>query len=285
MIQGVTALVTGGSGGIGKEIARVLLARGANVLLSGRDAAALARVEQELLGSARRETLQIAAADLSVSGEREALAAVARSWRGGIDILVNNAGVSGFAMLDATALPDIERTFETNLIAPIDLCRRLLPHLRTRASAHIVNIGSVFGAIGYPGFSVYSASKFALRGFSEALRRELEGTSVRVHYFAPRATRTAFNAASVERMNHELGVAMDSPAAVATSICALLEAGRAEATLGWPEKLFVKINAVLPGLVDRALRKQVPAVRKHAGARRDARSDHQSIPSEPGVSP
>jgi short-subunit dehydrogenase len=127
----------------------------------------------------------------------------------------------------------------------------------------------VFGAIAYPGHTVYSATKFALRGFSEALRRELTGTSVRVHYLAPRATRTRFNSSEVESLNERFGIAMDPPERVAAALLDLLERDRIEAVLGWPERFFARLNALLPRLVDRALAKQIPIIRQHA-ADRDA---------------
>jgi short-subunit dehydrogenase len=125
-------------------------------------------------------------------------------------------------------------------------------------------MGSVFGSIGYPAYAVYSATKFAMRGFTEALRRELAGSNVAVHYLAPRATRTPINAASVERMNAELGVAMDDPSVVGVALCTMLENNTPFAVVGWPEKLFARVNAVLPGAVDGALRKQLPTIRRYA---------------------
>ena len=124
----------------------------------------------------------------------------------------------------------------------------------------------MFGSLGYPGFAAYSATKFALRGFTEALRRELADSKIGVHYFAPRATRTGMNTSAVDRMNAELKVAMDPPAQVAAAACSMLEAGKTGVVFGWPEKLFVRINALLPGVVDGSLRKQLPVIRRHAAA-------------------
>jgi short-subunit dehydrogenase len=265
-LAGRNVLITGGSGGIGSELARSLLAEGARVLITGRNLAVLERTRGLLLRDYPPESVGTCSADLASAAERERLVTCARQWQGGIDVLINNAGVSEFGLLEGLTEADIEAAIAINVTAPVMLCRSLMPHLQSRPEAHIVNIGSVFGGIGYPGFAVYSATKFALRGFSEALRRELEQTSVRVHYFAPRATRTDFNAGAVDAMNEEMGVAMDTPRGVATEICALLKAGRNEATLGWPEKLFVRINALLPGLVDASIAKQLPIIRKFARA-------------------
>ncbi len=290
-LAGRNVLITGGSGGIGSEFARSLLARGARVLLTGRSQAALERTRSLLMSGGSGGTLDsigVYSADLARAADREQLAAFARQWLGGIDILINNAGVSDFALLEDLTEADIETAIRTNVMAPLMLCRSLLPHLQSREEAHIVNIGSVFGAIGYPGFAVYSASKFALRGFSEALRRELEKTSVRVHYFAPRATQTDFNASAVDALNEELGVATDTPRDVARELCALLEADRNEATFGWPEKLFVRINALLPRLVDASIARQLPVIRKFARAASASEHDfvaHTPLHSESTVIP
>jgi short-subunit dehydrogenase len=141
-----------------------------------------------------------------------------------------------------------------------------------RPQAWIVNVGSIFGYLGYPGHAAYSASKFALRGFSEALRRELADGPVRVLYFAPRATRTAMNGAGLVALNRELGVAMDDPAAVAQSLMRLLRRPARERLLGMPERLFARVNQLLPGLVDRALRRQLSTIRRHAPASPEADS-------------
>jgi short-subunit dehydrogenase len=128
----------------------------------------------------------------------------------------------------------------------------------------VLNIGSVFGNIGYPGYAAYSASKFAMRGFTEALRRELADTQVRLHYLAPRATRTSINTSAVERMNVALKVSMDPPQTVARTVRHVLEKNVSAAVVGWPEKLFARVNALAPVLVDAAIRKQLPTIRRYA---------------------
>jgi len=259
----IRALVTGGGGGIGGAIAAELLARGASVLLVDRDAAALARTANRLAAyGVRVGTLQ---ADLTSAAERSRLCAEAAAWRGGINVLVNNAGVNHFTMVVDQPASQVDLAIAINLQAPIHLCRELLPHLLAQPEACILNTGSVFGAIGYPGYAVYSATKFAVRGFTEALRRELADSNVKVRYVAPRATRTSINTSAVERMNAELGVAMDPPELVAKAVCDMLAGGKLEAVLGWPEKLFARVNGLLPRVVDGALRKQLPVIRRYAG--------------------
>jgi len=253
-------LLTGASGGIGSAIAHELVEHGAAVLLVGRDEAGLQRLAETLGGSGER--VQACAADMANDAGREQVAARAEAW--GCNVLINNAGLGEFAFVDQQTDAGIERLFAINAIAPMQLMRRLLGHFLSLPEAAVLNVGSVFGSLAYPGFAAYSASKFALRGYTEALRREVAGTRVNVHYLAPRATRTAMNGSAVERMNAELGVAMDAPDLVARAVRDLLEGGRSESVMGWPEKLFVRINALLPRVVDGSLRKQLPVIRRHA---------------------
>jgi len=266
-------VITGASGGIGRALALELHARGASVLLVGRDPVALERTAAQLGG--RSSSVDWHAADLATAAGRVAVAEAASQWGGsGCNVLVNNAGLGDFRMIEELDDTAVERLFAINAVAPIQLTRALLGHLRARPEAAILNVGSVFGSLGYPGFAAYSATKFALRGFSEALRRELADSRIGVHYFAPRATQTEMNAAAVTALNTELGVAMDAPAQVAIAACNLLEGGGRSAVFGWPERLFVRINALLPGVVDGSLRKQLPVIRRHAAAAVAARAIH-----------
>jgi short-subunit dehydrogenase len=261
-LEAMRVLLTGATGGIGRVIAQRLLEEGAHVLLVARDAKALGSLAQSFVFAADRVDTQ--AADLTQRAARGALCDVARQWHGGIDVLINNAGLNHFSMYEDLDAEQVDQIFAINLQAPMHLCHDLLPWLRTRKSAAIVNVGSVFGAIGYPGNVAYSAAKFAIRGFSEALRRELADSRVMVKHLAPRATRTAMNSSAVEEMNASLKVAMDPPERVAGELVSLLKRRRNSAVVGWPEKLFVKVNAVLPGIVDRAVRGQLTTIRAFA---------------------
>jgi short-subunit dehydrogenase len=157
------------------------------------------------------------------------------------------------------------------------LTQSLLPHLRAQREAQVLCIGSALGRLGLPGYSVYSASKFGLRGFAEALRRELADTTVRVKYLGPRSTRTAFNERAVEDYNRATGTAMDPPEQVARALRSLLEGDGAEAFVGFPEKLAVRLNGVVPTWLDAAFTKhraQLPPIAAAPAAPSSPSSDN-----------
>jgi short-subunit dehydrogenase len=143
-------------------------------------------------------------------------------------VVINAAGANQFKLLQDQDENLISKHISLNLIAPILLIRRLIPLLLQKEAAQIMNIGSTLGSIGLPGYSVYSASKFGLRGFTEALRRELHGTAITVKYFAPRATNTTINSDNVIEMNKALGNAMDEPETIASAILAFIASNRTE---------------------------------------------------------
>jgi len=253
-------VLTGATGGIGSCIARQLSAKGARLVLVGRRAEALIALQRELFAAGG--ICDYVVADLSSHEGRQALVAQATDLLGNIDALINNAGISSYSLFSEEDPESIENIYQTNLIAPVALTRLLLPQLLAQGHGHIVNVGSIFGSIGFACFANYSSTKFALRGFSEALRRELEEDGIKVSYVAPRSVRTALNSPTVYRMAEAVKMKMDDPDAVAAQIVAAIEQDRKDAYLGWPEKLFVRINALLPRLVDAALRAQNKVMRR-----------------------
>ncbi|HEX3122687.1 MAG TPA: SDR family oxidoreductase [Rhodanobacteraceae bacterium] len=264
-IPASTVLITGATGGIGSAIARQLAEGGAIVVLAGRDAEKLKSLASDLAYT--RARIRHIAADITAPGMPAALVARALEQVDAIDILINCAGVQNFGFFADEAVTDTAALFHVNTVAPIALINAVLPHMLARTSGQIVNVGSIFGSIGFPCFASYSASKFALRGFSEALRRELTGTGVGVTYVAPRFTRTSFNRSAVNRMASALRMNQDEPASVATSVIRAIEGDGRNRYLGWPEKLFVRVNSILPRLVDLPLMKQVDQMRPFATER------------------
>ncbi len=257
------AVVTGAGGGIGRHLVHELARQGGRVALVGRRLEALEKVRHELPEAAREEALSIAADITTAEGRQRIVEQTGREW-GGVDLLVNNAGVVDFHHFASQDPATIERIHLTNTLAPQLLTRALVPGMVERGFGRIVNIGSAFGSIGFPFFASYASSKFALRGFSEALRRELEGSGVGVSYFAPRAVRTKANSEALYRMAEETGMNMDEPERIAALIVRAIARDRTVAHFGWPEKFFARVNALLPRLVDGALRRQRPVIARFA---------------------
>ncbi|WDH50474.1 SDR family oxidoreductase [Pseudomonas chlororaphis] len=249
-------VLTGASGGIGLAIAGDLCASGAKVL-----AVARRRAPLEPLLARYPDQLYWVAADLTFLADRRKVLTAAQAM-GGINLLINAAGVNHFAMLDQLDDSDINAMLAVNISAPVCLTKTLLPLLKQAESAMVVNVGSTYGSIGYPGYAVYCATKFALRGFSEALRRELADTRVGVLYVAPRATHTSMNSPAAQALNDALKSNVDDPQTVAAAVIHAIAGDRRDLYLGWPERFFMRLNSLLPNLVDRGLRKQLPLIRR-----------------------
>jgi short-subunit dehydrogenase len=255
--RSLRVMITGASRGIGAAIAQELAPRAAWVCLVGRDHRALEAVRAGL-GAVR---CAVISGDLREAATVQSIEAAVDA-EGGLDLLVNNAGISDFGAFVDQDPAMVARLVEVNLISPMLLAHRLLPALRRGRDAQIVNIGSSFAYIGYPGFTAYCATKFGLRGFSEALARELWGTGIRVRLFSPRATSTGINSEAVQALNRDLGVSEDSTQDVARQFAAFLQGNSDEYRVGWPEKLFTRLNQCLPSVVGGALRKQMPRMRE-----------------------
>ena len=180
-IEGRTALLTGASSGLGPVIARRLHREGVKLILTARRRAELDTLARELVGS------RVITADLSKRGEAEWLAGAA----GEVDILIANAGVGASRPLLDFEVDGIDIALEVNLRAPIVLTRLLLPGMVERGSGHVVLMASMAGQIPGPNSSIYSATKFGLRGFGHSVRGELRGTGVGVSLVSPIFVREA----------------------------------------------------------------------------------------------
>ncbi|MCB1801203.1 MAG: SDR family oxidoreductase [Gammaproteobacteria bacterium] len=255
-LENAKVLLTGAAGGIGSALAEQLLDRGAKLAMLGRDDAELAPLQQRLLDAHPGATLCAIGADLLDNAARQAAVDRAARELGGIDVLINCAGAMSFRPFAEEDPALLARLVQVNLVAPMLLVRQLLPAMLNRGSGRIVNVGSTFGSIGFAWFAAYSASKFGLRGLSEALRRELDGSGVEVTYVAPRAVKTPLNTDAVYRMAEATSMNMDEPQWVAARIIKAIEKDAKDVYLGFPEKFFARLNSLLPRLVDGGLRKQ-----------------------------
>lgn len=253
-LHGTRVMLTGAAGGIGSALAERLSQRGANLALIGRTDAELQALMEGLQTTGG--TVYGAGVDLLDPAEREGAVTRLRDQLGGVDLLINCAGLLSFRPFAEEDPAALERVVQLNLVAPMMLVRQLLPDMLACGSGRIVNVGSTFGSIGFAWFAAYSASKFGLRGFSESLRRELEGSGVGVTYVAPRAVKTSLNTGAVYRMAEATRMNMDEPAWVAARIVSSIEADAKDVYLGFPEKFFARLNGFLPRLVDGGLRKQ-----------------------------
>lgn len=259
-IRGKRILLTGATGGIGTQLAEQLHKQGAKLILSCYQEQALQQLNNKL-GNVHL----LACADIASFSGRQQIVELCQE-AGGIDAVINLAGILNFSLFETQAPQVVEQTLQINLLAPVLLCQELIPILRKQDEAVILNVGSIFGSIGHPGFVAYCASKAGLKCFTEALSRELADTSIQVSYIAPRATKTSLNDDRVNELNAKLGNGSDSPEYVAQEIVQLFKSNRQVSYLGWPEKLFVRVNALLPGLVRRSLVKNLKVIKQFATA-------------------
>lgn len=215
------AVLTGASGGIGLELADQLCSAGARVLAVSRQQGKLA----ELMVRYRATALAAGRPAQRRRPPRRAGSGAGDGLLQPVDQRCRGQPLR-HARTDGRGGPD--ELFDLNIKAAVQLTRLCLPLLREQPSALVVNVGSIYGSIGYPGYATYCASKFALRGFSEALRRELADTSVNVLYAAPRTTHTTMNSSAAQALNQALKVGVDDPQDVARAVLDAVQAERSE---------------------------------------------------------
>lgn len=254
-LDGKIALVTGAGSGIGRALALNLAFEGARVILVGRREAALEATRKMFPVMSSGIVIP---ADITDEASRERLVA-AVAGLGRLDLLINNAGVVEAAPVDGMGAGAQRRMVETNLLAPMELTLGLLPVMEATGSARIVNIGSMFGDIAFPFFAAYSATKFGLRGWSEALRRELAPRGIAVTHVAPRGTRTPA-ADGFSHLATAFDMRLDAAEAVARLVVEAIRRGRRDIYPRGAERLFLLIQKLAPGVVDRALSAKAAAV-------------------------
>jgi short-subunit dehydrogenase len=239
-LNGARVLLTGASGGIGNAIARALHERGAYVLISGRRVEALDELKASL--GDRIEVLQ---ADLAKREDVDALPGRA----GDLDVLVANAGLPGSGDLDSFAPDEIDRALDVNLRAPMQLTRAIAPGMIERGRGHFVYVSSLSGKVPAAGSSVYSATKFGLRGFGSSLHDELHGTGVGATTVFPGFISDAGMFAD-SGVKLPTGVGTKTPEDVAAAVIAGIEKNRVEIDVA---PLAVRATGKLAGLAPGAV--------------------------------
>jgi len=192
-LKGRTAVVTGAAGGIGRAIAGSLARRDCHLALVDIDDGALAHTAAEIRGNHVQDNIRVSLHHLDVS-DRAAVSALpmqVTAEHGGVDVVVNNAGVTLGGTFLEVAERDFDWLFGINFWGVVQMTRSFLPLLKKSEEGRLVNISSLFGLIAPPGQTAYCASKFAVRGFSEALRHELAGTRIGVTVVHPGGVATS----------------------------------------------------------------------------------------------
>jgi short-subunit dehydrogenase len=258
-IRGAAA-VTGAASGIGRALAIELAARGCDLALADRDEAGLQAVAAEIARSGSRK-VSVHRVDVGEPAQIAGFAQAATAAHPGLNIVVNNAGVALLGQFTEIDQAQFEWLMNINFWGVVHATRAFLPHLATRPEAHIVNLSSLFGLIAPPGQTAYAAAKFAVRGFSESLRHELQmaNSPVRLSVVHPGGVATnivrnsragtgvtdnARRAQSIERFD---AIARTTPAAAALRIIAGIEKNQPRILIGNDARMMDLLQRIRPG--------------------------------------
>lgn len=249
-LSGLRVLVTGASSGIGRELVLELARQGSRVVAMARREERLIELQKE--ASSGGSSVQYFLGDVTDPCSRLAALELCQEKLGGLDCLVNNAGVGAIGPFDQAEEERLRRIMEVNFFAPVEFTRAALPNLRKGTHPLIVNVSSVLGHRAVPFKSEYCASKFALHGFSDALRAELAREKIDVLLVSPSTTQSEF-------FDHVLGnkekprgrFGAMTPAKVARRIAWAMRSGRHEIILPLGGRLLVWLDRLCPPLADR----------------------------------
>jgi short-subunit dehydrogenase len=252
--QGQVAVITGAASGMGAAVARALVQRQCHVALVDRQADALQALALALADKGVR--ISVHAMDVRDSQALANLPAQVLQAHGAVQFLINNAGVASIGPFVQQSADEFDTVWAVNFGAAVGLMRAFLPHLLVQKAACIVNMSSVFGLVAPEGQAAYAASKFALRGFSEALRQELRGSSVRIMVVHPGGVDTAIassamaSGVSAHEAAHErkrfARLPKLSATQVAERILQALPKGQDRLVLGWDARLLDVMQRCFP---------------------------------------
>jgi short-subunit dehydrogenase len=247
-------IVTGASSGIGEATARAFGQAGARVVLAARRLERLETLAHEIQSLGPGAQAAAIAADLSQLADIQNLVAQTLQRFGRIDVLFNNAGFGRLGWLETLdPVKDIEAQLAVNLLGVIQTTRQVLPVMIEQKSGHVINMASMSAFVGTPTYSIYAASKFAVRGFSEALRREVAPWGIRVSVIYPGGVATEFAShAGIKRKTAAttprwMVLSADD---VARTVVGLARHPRPGLIVPWPHRLSAWLNQWFPALVD-----------------------------------
>jgi NAD(P)-dependent dehydrogenase (short-subunit alcohol dehydrogenase family) len=256
-------LISGGSRGLGLVLARHICDQGGNVALLARDPDELSRAKADL--TARGGDVLTVQCDLLDRDQIQAAVRKVIDHFDRIDILINNAGIIEVAPLDHMTREDYDRAMRLHFWAPYELISQIVPEMRLRGGGRIVNITSIGGKVAVPHFAPYSASKFALTGFSDAVRTELARDNIQVTTVAPGLMRTGSHVNAKFKGNHDAEFAWFSASAgaplismdadrAARKILAACRRGQPSLTLTFAARGAIAGNALFPNLTGYAMK-------------------------------
>ena len=262
-LKNKVALITGGSRGLGLVLARQICGEGGKVALIARDADELARAKADLVG--RGGVALTVQCDLLDSEQIQSAVRQIMDRFGKIDILINNAGIIEVGPLEHMGRDDFERAMQLHFWAPFELISRIVPEMRTWGGGRIVNISSIGGKMAVPHLAPYSASKFALTGFSDAIRAELARDNIHVTTVAPGMMRTGSHVNAKFKGKHDTEFAWFAASAgaplisinadrAARKILAACRRGQPSLTLTFAARTAILGNALFPNLVGYAMK-------------------------------
>jgi short-subunit dehydrogenase len=256
-LQGLRVLVTGASQGIGRALVLEAARRGCHVLAAARSQPLLDELATEAGGIS--SFVRTVVADVTKPEDRAAMVEAATRHFGGLDVLINNAGIGATGHFMDSEPEVLRQIFETNFFGLTETTRAFLPILKQGDTPAIVNISSVVGKRALPARSLYSASKFAVMGFSEAIRAELAKDGIDVLVVSPGLTQTNFSKNMLEQkarmqMDHMRGMTSEE---VAAATLRAIERGSLDVTLTLKGKLLVLVNRFAPWVVDFFAKKKV----------------------------
>jgi len=273
-LAGLRILITGASQGIGRALAVAAAGRGMRVLAAARSAVLLVELARE--AKANGGVLETVEADITSADDRRRMVEAATQHFGGLDVLVNNAGIGATGHFADVGPERLRAIMEVNFFGLTETTRVCLPLLRQGVTPAVVNISSIAGKRGLPARSEYSASKFAVQGFSEALRAEVDKDGIDVLVVCPGLTQTNFSKNMLEqkamlKFDHMRGMTSEQ---VADATLASLTRGRHDVTLTLQGHLLVLVSRFLPRLADAIARRKVLALfREEIAARRAANQE------------